>query len=58
MTLMTLERAFAIADFDRFPRFMLMRYVNFVRIARGNAVSWRSILSIGYHLCKRRVFRF
>ncbi len=54
----TLESAFAVADYDRFPRFMLARYINFVRIARANAVSWRSIADIGFQLFKRRMFRF
>lgn len=57
LTLMTLEKAFAISAFDR-SRTMLGRYVNFVRIARGNAVSWRSIAAIGYQLFKQQLFRF
>ena len=58
MKFQSLQSAFAVADFDRYPRFMLVRYVNFVRIARGNGVSWRSIGGIGYQLFKRRMFRF
>jgi hypothetical protein len=54
----TLEKAFAITDFDRFPKFMPIRYINFARIARSNAVSWRSILAIGFQLLKNRTFKF
>ena len=54
---LTMEKASAINRFDSSAT-MFGRYINFVRIARANGVSWKSIIDIGYHLYKQRLFRF
>lgn len=54
---LTMEKTSAISRFDSSAT-MFGRYVNFVRIARANGVSWKSIIDIGYHLCKQRGFKF
>lgn len=54
---LTMEKASAMSRFDSSAT-MFGRYINFVRIARANGVSWKSIADIGYQLCRRRVFKF